>query len=248
MKKFLIWIFISLISNSICLISQDGNIKESNFSFGAAYQYIFVQNIPDFSTVDTEVDCIPVNYSGSTDNGFRVGAVGTLRLSDRINFIIGFLYFQSKYDLRNISDLPYNSNNEIEWTNLINELSGQMNGLTFQIQFGYRLLDRLFLSAGISAEHHTDISGKKYIYLEESSEKKLQYVTQFSNTYDNKLLYFLPLMGISYDIVVGTNDFSLLITPSVSYEYGLYSFLKNLDWRYNTLSIGLSIRYSEGIY
>ena len=244
--KRLILLFIIL--SGITSHSQsppEKTINDNSYSVGIYYDYMAVFQHPDFARFVKSFDCNIIPYNDTINSGYALGVTGTIPVNNDMRFKVSGGYSSTNVSLRNRDDILYStSDGGIQTGYLINEIAGKFITFRIQTNFGMRIIKNWFLTAGILSEYTVDLGIDNVVYLEGSYSRKLKYINQAE---DNRFLYFSPNVELSYDLFLGNTDFGLILSPMIRYEYGLYSFLSERNWKKNCLYLGLSIRYTDNI-
>ena len=242
-------ILILIILSGITVFSQNPptkKINDNSYSVGIYYDYMAVFQHPNFARFAKSFDCNIIPYNDTINSGYALGVTGTIPVNDNMRFKVSGGYSSTNVNFRNRDDILFStSDGGIQTGYLINEIAGKFITFRIQTNFGMRIIKNWFLTAGIHTEYTVDLGIENEVYIEGSYAHKITYLNQSE---DNRFLYFSPNVELSYDLFLGNTDFGIIVSPMIRYEYGLYSFLSERNWKKDCLYLGLSVRYTDNIY
>ena len=123
----------------------------------------------------------------------------------------------------------------------------------------YQIIDNLFLSAGVGfglvisstynqSEQLVEPTSKGY-FIDSINNMKSRIRNEKSGDIENVASLISANLGLGYELPLNKTN-TLKIRPEVNYNFSASNVVSNLDWKVNTLKLGMSIIYTpfETIY
>jgi hypothetical protein len=187
--------------------------------------------------------------SSGSGNGFLFGIMNELRLSNQFKLLTGIDYSLSSNTLKNTENELINLDGESENGVIEHLLKTDFSSVGLTLGIDYKIFNSFSFFVGTRIAYLQNASFENYEQLIQPDDRgtfdngrrirneNSGDISDYNSVYSGIVCgvrYFLPL----------SNDGQLLLSPNLTFNYGVTSFLPDNAWTSNNLNLGLSIHYS----
>lgn len=224
-------------------------LDSAKFRWGGFFNYGLNLNNADFVHLPNTFSCC-ANYGWAITPGFSLGALVEIPFTQefRLGLRGGFNQMNTKHTVAKktifIRDgVPFDG--EVEHL-----LDARLAGISIDVLPTYRVWKNLFVDAGAKLTLLVHDKFKQIetikspndpnIYFEENGLKYRNYY--HGDIPDLNAMLIHASIGAHYDFTLGSKK-SWIISPEVSYSFGLNSLVSGVDWSSHLVRGGISIKY-----
>jgi len=246
----IIYIITTFILLSYTLIQAE---SETNAKLGLFGMYGFNQHSTSFSNLPNIPNCCPEFQNGS-GNGLNLGLSYERKLHPKwwIGARVGL--FQLDGTLSEIEGTPVVYNGQIYDGKFEHSIQSKINLLAIEPHISYNAFSDFFINFGFRTGMNISdsYSQKEQIvdpknagtFLDENGNNTFSRIrNKFSGSIPNSAsLQYGIIGGINYELSINSNR-TLILAPEVQFYYSLSDIINNIDWRANSISAGLALKY-----
>lgn len=181
--------------------------------------------------------------------GFSIGLMNELGLNQNIRLMTSLDYSIHSNNLNSLENELINLDGEAVPGTIDHVLNTDFTSFSFSVGFDYEILNSfsVFLGSKVGLINSATFDSRETLVhpedrgtfqngrrIRNENSGNINDYNQLYGGITGGLRYFLPL----------SNDGKFLISPNISFDYGLSSFIPNNSWTSNNISIGVSIHYS----
>lgn len=191
--------------------------------------------------------CCP-RYESGSGSGISLGALMEFPLADNLLLSLRGGYSSLNATLSTTEPLPVIINGQL--TNIFSEhsVAATLSSIGIEPLIGYRIFGDMYLQIG----------GRLGFTMQKAYAQKEQIMAEYPGTFgdgrrvNNELSGDIPnaagiaaslMVGGSYDLPLN-KDRTFILAPEVFYSLGLNQLASDLDWKANSLRLGLALKYS----
>lgn len=244
--RLLRYLFI-LIGLTAAVSAQDTTEQQPRIRLFGAYNMF--RHSPDFAYLPSVTSCCSRFANNSTGVGYNFGLAYELPLPYRLYLGLktSLLFFDAqleKFETTVVSDGMKLIPGEFKYNLDVNFVN-----LKFESYLRLYIIDDFSVTAGGFV---APFLSKKYNQKESITEPKAAVFTDSGTNIRNQKSGDIPgnmgiwsglNFGFAYDLPMNT-DRTFIITPEISYSFGLNDIVDSTNWKANSLSFGLSLAYS----
>lgn len=240
---FLIGLFAGCITTTFSQSNSDSLRTRFGINFGLGLN----SHSANFQKLPGVPSCCP-RYESGTGTGLNLGALIEFPLAEKLLLSARVGYSSLNATLSTKEPLPVIIDGKV--TNIFSEhtVEASLSNIGIEPLLGYRLFDGFTIQAG----------GRLGFTMQKSYDQKETILPEYGGTFgdgrriNNDLQGDIPnassiaaslLFGASYDLPLNSSR-TFLIAPEVLYSLALTPVTSDLEWKANSIRIGVSLKYS----
>ncbi len=250
MKKIIVIIPFILIFIQCLSFSQE----KLNTRYGIYGHYQINMHSPDFNSLPDYPTCCPIFDEGS-GSGIAIGLLYEMPIAKRL--LLGFRagYSSLNGELTKTEKTMMFAYGEIIEGEFEHSIDATIDNIGLEAYLSYGLTKQLFISGGLRAgfKMTMEADGAEKISNpfeggtfmdEDGNDTRSRVRNEWSSEIDGaSSIHLFGFAGLSYELPLNKRN-TFILAPELRYYLGLNNLMEDVDWKVNTLNIGLALKYS----
>lgn len=250
MRKTILILVIALAFAANSYAQKDVSKNEDRLRYGVWGHYGLNWHSGSFAQLPGVASCCP-EFTDGDGGGINLGLLFEIPVAR--NFLIGIragYYDRSGEFSADETETVYDYSIDSDAQGLFRHtLDVSVGAIAIEPMAQYRVFDQLFLHAGFqlgfinlakSYDHIEELIEPETVYYENGLRERLN---ASGDLEELNGISFSPLVGASYEFALDRKK-EFLLAPEIFYTIGLTDIVSDVDWKVNTLRLGLAFKYS----
>ncbi|NLO20244.1 MAG: OmpA family protein [Ignavibacteria bacterium] len=249
MKKILIALALFTLCFSLLKAKDNTDSSELGVEYGIYGRYSLLGHSPSFRRLP-DVPCCGSIFTSGTGKGFEIGGIIGSTGIDPFSFDIRLGYRQYSGLLKKTDDIPVIVDGESYSGKSELMIDSKFSLLTLEPTFSYKFLKNLSAFVGMQSGFLLDNTyHQKEEIIDPSDRGVFENGKRIRNDSTGKIPDVLEnqvgfIIGLSYELPMTKRNY-LSLTPEISYSLLMTNIVKEIKWGYQSVNLGLSIKYRK---